>query len=543
MNTSYFYKRAAMALLLLCVPACTKLDQKVYSALPNSNFWQTPDQIKAGVAPVYQQLTNLANGNTYNLNEVSSDEQIIPTRGNDWYDGGKWQQLWLHTWTPETNTLNDAWNEIFGGIGKANFILSIINNLPQKPDNVDAISAEVKTVRAYYYYLAMDLFGNVPLVSDFNTDPNSVTNSARVDIYKFIESDLRSAIPLLPETVDGSTFGRATKWMGFALLAKLYLNAEVFTGTANYAAAGAACDSIIKSGKYQLEPGYFDNFQVKNQGSRENIFVVPFNNAYIPNNNWENETLHYQSVISFGMTGGSWNGYSSMQAFYNLFDTVSTYTTNNGNVYRTYRDQRSGTWLVGQQFSTRYPYPPDKNVMVRSADPSLALKDAQTNLPLVYDPNIDVISNPADIFRTKGVRNIKYFPEAGTASSQSNAIVVFRLADILLMKAEVDIRLGSNLGEALTLINQVRERAYSGDAGFDFTPADLTLDKLLAERGRELSWESWRRNDLIRFGTFGQARTPGKVADNPDGHLKLYPIPGPQLTANPNLKQNPGYTP
>lgn len=541
MNTKYLHKIIPVVLLLAIFPACTKLDQKVYSALPNENFWQTPDQITAGVAPVYQQLTNVVNGNTYNLNEVSSDEQIIPTRGNDWYDGGKWQQLWLHTWTAETTPMNDCWNEIFSGIGKANFILSIVNGLPNKPSNIDAINAEVKTVRAYYYYLAIDLFGNVPLVSDFNTDPNTVTNSPRADIYNFIETDLKASIPLLPQNVDGSTFGRATKWFAFSLLAKLYLNAEIFSGTARYSDCIAACDSVILSNKYQLEPGYFDNFQVKNQGSKENIFVVPFNNAYIPNFNWENQTLHYQSTISFKMSGGSWNGLCTMKAFYDSFDTTSTYATNNGNVYRTYRDQRSGTWLIGQQFSTQYLYPPDKNVLYKSADASLELHDVQTGLPLIYDPNIDVISNSADYFRVKGARNIKYFPEAGTASNQSNANVVIRLADVMMMKAEAEVRTGTGLADALTQVNKIRERAYSGDASHDWTPANLTLDNILAERGREFSWESWRRNDLIRFGKFGQARVPGKTADPMDGHLNIYPIPTPQLTANPKLKPNPGY--
>src|SRR5690625_2522593 len=160
---------------------------------------------------------------------------------------------------------------------------------------------------------------------------------------------------------------------------------------------------------------------------------------------------------------------------------------------------------------------------------------------------MNTISSPKSEFRLAGVRNIKYFPEAGTAGDQSNDMVLFRYADILLMKAECEVRLGKNLTEALTLVNQVRERAYGGDESHDWTASDLTLDSLHEERGGELAWELWGRQDMMRYeiasGTpyFSAARVPDKDQDPADGHLLLFPIPAQQISANPNLKQNPGY--
>lgn len=548
--TRSYIKIILLVALLFSFQACTNLSQHVYSVTPIQNFYQTPDQIAAGLAPAYQALTAIAGNpsNVFNLQEVSSDEVIVPTRGADWYDNAQWQQLWLHTWPTGHNVVNGAWGDIYNGIGKINFILSVVNGLPNKPATIGEINAELKVLRAYFYYLAMDLFGNVPLVTDFNTNPNTVTNSARKDVFNFIESEIKANIDSLPTNVDASTYGRVTKWMAFALLAKIYLNAQVYTGTPRWTDCIAACDSIINSGKYSLLPNYFDNFAVNNSdlvgSGNENIFVVPFDKTNIGGDNMEMATLHYQSDKTFGLSGSPWNGFSSTADYYAQFDTSSTYTTQGNEILRTYKDQRTGQFLIGQQYAIPYNYPP--STYVYWADPSLALKDAQTGLMLKFSPYVLQLSNPADTFRLAGLRNIKYFPEAGTAGSQSNDVVLFRYADILLMKAECEVRLGTNLSDALMLVNKIRERAY-GNNLHDWALLDLTLDNILAERARELAWEGYRRQDLIRFevasGTpyFSGARTPAKPADPADHHLYIYPIPAQQITANPNLKQNPGY--
>lgn len=537
MKTKNLYKYLA-AVSILYFTACTNLNQHVYSVVPNADFWQTPAQIAAGIAPAYAALTAIPDGNVYNLNEITTDEMIVPTRGSDWYDNNQWQQLWLHTWPDNHNIVNGAWGDIYNGIGRANFTLTTLNELPNKPNNLAEYNAELKTLRAYFYYQAMDLFGNVPIVTNFHTNPDSVTNSTRQQVYSFIESEVKSNIDLLPENVDASTYGRVTKWMAFALLAKLYLNAGVYTSTPDWQGCIDACDSIIASGKYSLMPDYFDNFSVNNQNSTENIFVVPFDKVNIGGDNWEMQTLHYQNNVNFSMSGSPWNGFSSTAAFYNQFDTSSVYKRDGAEVLRTFDDQRTGQYLIGQQYAIPYTYPPSSNVVVLAPD-SLRLTDLQTGKLLDFTPVVKQLSNPADTFRLAGVRNIKYFPEAGTSGNQSNDMVIFRYADILLMKAECELRLGTNLQDALNLVNQIRERAY-GDASHNWTMSGLTLDNILAERARELAWEGWRRQDLIRFGHFGDPRVPAKGQDA-DAHWQIFPIPTQQITANPNLKQNPGY--
>jgi len=506
MRTTFLIRSSVATVLLIAIAtSCTKLDQKVYSVVPESEFWQTPAQIAAGLAPAYQALTNITDADVRDLNEVSGGGILVPTRGNDWYDNGNWQALWTHQWKPDLGPIDGAWSAIFNGIGKVNFTLNAVNALSSKPSNIDAINAELKVLRAYYYFLAMDMFGQIPVVTDFNTDPATVNNSqSRSETYNFIVNEITSNIGALPDKT-GETYGRMTKWGANALLAKLYLNAGVYTGTPNWEAAIAACDNVINSGKYSLSGDYLSNFAVSNEGSPENIFVVPFDKINIGGNNWEMRTLHYQSQLTYNLNGGPWNGYCVTADFYNQYDNS---------------DNRKQMFAVGQQFGSD----------------GTALNDAQTGLPLVFSKYVNELSNPTDTFRLAGARNVKYHPEAGTSGGQSNDMVVFRLADIYLMRAEAKLWSNTDLGGALADVNMVRGRAGVSA----WSAGDLNKENLYHERQRELAWEGWGRNDAIRFGHFGDARTPGKPADA-DKHLELFPIPSPEISANGNLKQNPGY--
>lgn len=551
-----------LAIAGFSISSCTKLDAKVYSVVPNTEFWQTPAEIAAGVAPAYAALQGLPEGNI-ELISASTDEMVIPVRGADWLDGNQHTQEWLHTWTPQNPSMDGLWTTLFGGIGKANFTLSIVNSLPTPPPNLAAINAEVKCLRDYFYFLAMDAFGNVPYVTSFNVDPSTVKTITRAQIYDSILTELQANIELLPANVDATTYGRFTKWAGFALLAKLYLNAEVYTtsttGQANAAAAPAcwaqciaACDSIINSGLFALNPNYFDLFAPTNSNltssGNESIFVVPFDKANIGGMNFEMATLHYQNNLNFPLSGSPWNGYCSAADYYSNFDTNSVYTTKGSTTYRTFLDQRTGQYLIGQQYNIPYSYPPSTNVVV-SADPSLIINDLQFGIPLIFNPIVSSLSDPSGPFRGAGLRNIKYYPDAGTAGNQSNDGVVFRLADIYLMRAEADLRAnGAVSSTSLGYVNAIRTRAYNVSGTTPLTAGQVTLNSILAERARELSWEGWRRNDLIRYdvlnGTFNQyfgaARNPLKTAD-PDAHLQLFPVPANEIVANPNLTQNPGY--
>ena len=550
----------AGSLGLLTMMSCTKLQTNVYSVVPSTSYWQTPAQVAAGVAPAYANLNNVQaiGGSIANMVEGVTDEMIVPTRGNDWGDAGHWNALWYHSYEPTNSNWNNGWNDVFGGISRCNLIIQSVNGLNPAPPTLPSIIAQVKTVRAYYYYLAMSVFGNVPIVTDTTTSSTPATSS-RADVYNFIVTDLKASLPNLSSEVSANTYGQVTKYFAHALLARLYLNALVFTGkpgpsytagTANYQAAISECDSVL-AGPYSLMGDYFDNFSPNNgPGSTENIYAYPCDHTNNKSNTWENAILHYQSNLAFGMKSGAnlWNGFCTQADFYNTFDTSSTYVQSGLNTLRNYKDMRSGQWLIGQQYIGTYNYPPSQNVIV-SGPADQRVIDAGTSAPLAFNPNFTLFSDASPAGRVAGVRNIKYFPSPSSGQNggdMDNDFVIFRLAEIYFIKAEAELRLGQNTGDALQLINAIRNRAY-GDASHEITSAQLTLPFLLQEKGREMAYEGVRRDDLIRYQIEGDgpyfttARNAGNKPADPDQHLMVFPIPSLQITANPNLTQNSGY--
>jgi len=488
------------------IESCKKLPQNTYSVVPIANFFQTPQQIAAGLAPAYTAALPLQTENVFQLNEATTDEMIIPTRGNNWYDGGEHQELWTHA--VDFNNANDAngWTDLSNGITKCNFVISIINGLATKPSNAAALVAEIDVLRDYYIFLMMDLYGNIPLVTTYSASAD-ISQHTRADVYAYLVKDLLANVPLLSTdnaTTTPALYGHMNQWAGDMLLAKLYLNAQVYTGTADWANAKKYADMVIASGKYSLQPNFFDNFTYSNRGSVENIFVIPFNYPKIPGNVIQMYTLNYNNNLTYNLTNQPYNGFCAPTAFYDSFDDA---------------DLRKKMWEIGQQYTA-------------AGAPIVGT---------VLSKYVLQLSNPADSFAYAGARSIKYQPQPGTGSAgTSNDGVRFRLADAYMMSAEAALEMG-DAATAVTEVNLIRARAG--------LPAleTITLDQLLMERGHEFAWEGWRRNDLIRFevatGTpyYTGARVPDKVADNPDKHTFIFPIPNAQLATNSKLSQNKGY--
>jgi len=548
------------SLCLLATLSCTKLQTNVYSVIPVTSYWQTPAEVAAGVAPAYSNINSLSQigGDFANMIEGVTDEMVVPTRGNDWGDAGHWNALWFHSYEPTNTNWDNGWKDVFGGISKCNLIITAVNGLSPAPSTLPSILAQVKTIRAYYYYQAMSIFGNVPIVTDTTTSSTPATQS-RKNVYNFIISDLTSSLPNLTSEVSSNTYGQVTKYFAFALLARLYLNQIVFTGTPGpvftagdntnaYTNAINYCDSVM-AGPYSLMTDYFDNFMPSNgPGSTENIFAFACDHINNKSNDWENSILHYQSYLAFGMSTGNnlWNGFCSQADFYNTFDTASTYSVSGSNTLRSYSDQRSGQWLIGQQFIGTYNYPPYQNVIVAGPVANY-VKDAGTGANLAFNPNFTLFSDASPAGRLAGIRNIKYFPAASSGQNgqdMDNDFVIFRLAEIYLIKAEAELRSGSNPADALALVNMLRARAYGSSS---HALATLDLPTLLAEKGREMAYEGVRRDDLIRYEVtdglkyFTGPRTVGSKAQDPDDHWMVFPIPALEITANANLQQNPGY--
>lgn len=561
---------AAIALLGLTVISCVKLDVKSFSVIPNSTFWQNTAEISAGKAPAYAQLTNVVgHSNTGNMQEILSDEMVYPTRGSDWYDGGQWARIYYHQADKNDvdGNLNGTWSDLFNGAGNCNFVIYTLQNLQSPDPNLKADVAEMVALRSFYFYQAMDLYGNIPYVTNFKVDPATVTNIPRAQVFDSLETNLKAALPYLSSNVDATTYGKVNKYMAFSLLARMYLNAQVYTGTPRWADCIAMCDSVL-AGPFQLESNYFNCFYGTNNTSAENIFVVPYSaNGLINGNGNIQATIQFNSSLTFGIPccGFGNNGASATHDVYKLYDTASVYSYNtvtiNGrqitNLLRTFNDQRSAQWLIGQQFQGDgiTNYPPNKNWVVNNTDPCCTYNGDTSTMrttrigdfynglytPVIYYDQMTEFNNGTDTFRHAGLRNIKYWPQPGPSNgSMGNNFAVFRLAEIYLMRGESLFNQGG--GNALQDFNMVRTRAYSGSVANNWKPSDLTADNILAEREREMAWEQVRRTDLIRFGKYTNARSfPPKAADAADNHTLILPIPLGQLSTNKNLKQNPGY--
>jgi starch-binding outer membrane protein, SusD/RagB family len=522
--------------------SCVDLEEEVFSEVTADNFFQTEEEFISALGQAYSSLGGLGNhSGLWSINELASDEVTISTKGGDWFDGGVLLQLHQHEFLPDNPFFNNSWNFLYGGINTCNRLIFSFESLDNP--NSPAFIAELRALRALYYYWAMDAFGNIPLVTDFTqVDPPGTTS--RAEIYNFLISELNEIIPLLPVSRDGTTYGRMTKWAALMIRMKIYLNAEVYTGTPQWALAAADAEEIINSGPYSLMPSYRDNFVINNSGSTENIFVYPYDKVFAGGFNWVMMTLHIASQSTFNLTQQPWNGYQTVEEFYNSYVDPEKNPGVQGPVWKGLAleqsegtiDGRLSNFLVGPQFRSNGQPLEDPGVEPfdatgRNGDPN--------GPPITFMPYLNEIWPQG--LRQAGARIAKYEFEMGGTNNMSNDFVVFRLSDAILSLAEARFRLG-NTAEALALVNQIRARAGNLDP---FTT--LTEENLLAERGREMYVEMTRRQDLIRFGKYGEAWWPfqgmnrPKRVHAPGSFLELFPIPEPQRLANPKLTQNPGY--
>lgn len=535
MNISSFKKFSIIGLML--VGSCTNLDEKnyLYDAATAENFGQTEAEIVSLIAAAYTNLYGSfgADGTIMCLTEVPSDELVVPTRGPDWGDGGHWVRLKLHTYKPNDPKIGGTWDFLFKGVNTCNRVLAILE--PIGTPTSEKFISELKALRAIYYYWLLDLFGNVPISTDFSkTDPPA--NNTRKEVYDFVEKELTDALPNLQKTGpnDNATYGRVNYYTAQAVLAKLYLNAQVYTGTAQWDKAIAACDDIINSTKFSLMANYRDNFKKENKGSTEFIWVIPYDDIQATGFNLPHATLHMASQDTYQMGGQPWNGWASVQEFYNSYIDPAQNPGPQGTVVGLDQkgtpttgtlDKRLSNFIVGPQFR---------------ADGVTPLADGAADATdpdgpnIVFTPFINELQPGA--WRQSGARIGKYEFYKGMTGQLSNDWVIFRYADILLTKAEAVARKNANWndGVALALVNQIRT-VHGGVDPY----TTLTVDKFLAERGREMFFETTRRQDMIRFNTYNSAFRFHPA--DADAHVNIYPIPEAQVNANKNLKQNPGY--
>lgn len=571
------YIIGSMLLSSILLASCS-LDETPRSKFSEEEAFSTPKLVYVNtVANVYSSIGNglygSDGGSVHTFQEFSSDASMIPGRQGDWVDGGAWQNIFLHNFESSVSKYNDVWNNLYRVIGLANSSIDRLNKyLDEHPEYAEYVY-ELRALRAVYYYYVMDLFGQVPLVVSSQVSANEVAQSNRSDVFKFVTSELAECIPHLSDSKsqnEGEYYGRITKAVAYMCMAKCAINAPVYTiddttptsysafvgtdksgkataseeqgktvsemgkninitldgKTRNAWETAAYCADQIASLGYRLQPSYADNFIVANQNSVENIWTRPNDcvNYKIEDYNIV-RTLHYNHGGAIGYQG--WNGAcSSKQQM-----LVYGYGTANP-------DPR-----LKLNFYT------DKDYMEETGK---AVEDGATGKDLEYMPlavKVDfTATDDPHAMKCAGARMKKYEFDKSTTQQYSfnNDLVIWRYADVLLLKAEAEYRMG-NKAEALTIVNEVRGRVAA-------TPrTELTLNDILDERMLELAWEGVRRQDQIRFCTFTEPTadrfkgvthnaSAGDYNDDTQGYTMVYPIPYAVLNLNKKLHQNPGYT-
>ncbi|MCY3615794.1 MAG: RagB/SusD family nutrient uptake outer membrane protein [Bacteroidetes bacterium] len=538
--------------LLFYSVGCTDLTDTVDSQVTAETFFQNDQQFVSAMGDAYSRLTALGGGGSpAQFNEATTDEIIVPARGQDWSEGGFWYRVNSHSWTEADGTFNGFWNTYFSGINNANRLIfqfeSAVESGAADPALAETFISELVAMRAFYYFWLLDAFGNVPIVTSFvdaeekPSQPSSNFAEGRRMVFQFVEKELLDNVGNLSTDTRG-TYGRMNQYVARMTLAKLYMNAEVYTGTGRWGDALTQLNEIINSGQYSLAANYHDNFAVQNDGSPENIFVVPYDKVFLTGLNLHQMTLHYGSQNTYNFQFQPWNGWSATQKMYeSVIDPMqnpgpqgevwgSEPTSDDAGLERVMGtlDDRLGNFLVGPQYTSGGE---------RITDSGIYSDFDRNGSPLTFTPAMNDLEAVA--CRQCGARIGKYAFENGIGSSGSNDFVIYRYADVLLLKAEALWRMNAGSAEALALVNQIRMR--SGVDPF----MSLDADKLIGERGRELFWEQTRRQDLIRFAGVEGGETryndPWQFKPISESWRNVAPIPRNQLEANSNLVQNPGY--
>lgn len=520
--------------------SCTNLDEKIYSEIISDELKPTEDDVISVVAPAYTAMRDVLFGWTgfFDVQEESSDEIVTPGRPGGWIDGGIYKTMHCHTWTSLQSHLRGVWTNIYSGVNYCNRYIYQIESgaLNVNEDLKDDLIAELRAMRCLYYYLLLDNFRDVAFIDKYDVPDDYLPEQISSDkLFQWIESELKDVVPLLTEEVDMSTYGRMTKWSASFLLARLYLNAEVYVNQARYADCEELCTAIMNSGKFQLTENYKDNFITENQNSTELIFAIPFDEQLGGNFHYHMKTLHNENQKTYNMTVQPWGGSCAIPQFVDTYDVDDS--------------RLEDTWIMGQQ----YDYKGNMlycSVEASRKDDPLSFTNTATHIDLCKED--------------EGYRLGKYEIKMGALGSLSNDFPLFRYADIYLMKAECLLRTGKSGAGAL--VTEVRKRNFSSNpAKATVTDADLLkgscyeygefhegnfieyqggsdiqFGRLLDEYGWEFAGEAHRRMDLIRFGVYTTKKWFCKTRVG-DDKRKYFPIYETILNDNPNLIQNKGY--
>ncbi len=531
MKTIYIKSFASACAAVLFMTSCTDLDVDIksqYTSFPNSD-----EAAEAVTANVYYAMRGPLGRNYHEAQSLSTDEVAGVSMGTDYYDGGAYLRKTEHSWTADNGA--GYWGDVMSGITNCNTVLALFGD----PDS--DISAPVRAVRAYYFWVLMDSYGDVPLITKLLSEGESIDRSPRAEVAEFIESELLAVLDKLPTEVNEANYGKPTRWMAEALLAKLYINWAVYTSSnvADYTPSATNsklndvakyCDDIISSGNFNLTDSYLSKFYPENGYKiKDFIYVMPYDRQNQQGMTYARFWTHRSAQKGFygvdlpNSVGGNWR---MLPEFVDKFCLTG--------------DDRNGQIIGGKLFvrdpntylATTTPWTVDGQQVELTKDIKLVTGGEST-----LDTGNDLTG------RSQGYRSIKFYMDLQTTKAQSrnqsNDVPIFRYADILLMKAEAILRgaTATNGDTPMSLMNQIRSYVHA-----PLVTANPTLDELLDERAREFADENWRRNDLIRFGKFEDPWGFKYLnSNNTAKYLRIFPLPTDVLNSNTNWTQNTGY--
>jgi hypothetical protein len=530
-----FLKFFMISGLALALVGCTDLEEDLVGDITEDIVVDGvsvdgPDGPSGPLTALYGELRNAGtanHGGYYSIQEIPTDEMVIAAKGGDWFDGGILVELHKHTYGSTHPFVNGTWNQTYNGIATANE--NIASGLLDESQ-----TAQARAVRAYFYWRLLDLYGRVKIATDLAPDP---PQASRQEVFNFVESELLASLGISEVTdnmdlensplPDGGSAYAMNRYGALGLLSKLYLNAEVYTGTARWSEAEDAAAFIIDSGVYQLcgegctvtnlgarpdvesDPkdleGYAAVFAANNQGNPEHIFSVRFDEATGAGMNFGQMNLHYSSQFTWNFNEQPWNGYATLEEFYNSYENGDARKVNN--------------FIVGPQLDFG-----GSALLDYAADD----EDIQLN----YTPKINELAPNSQ--REAGARASKFSYKQFGRADMDNDFPIVRLGDVYLMRGEARARQSGNWSDAEADVNVLRARA-----GVSAYMGNLTGDEFLAERGREMFQETARRTDMIRFGAYNGTWWEKPVSES---FRNVFPIPQEQINAaSGTLTQNTGY--
>lgn len=507
----------------------SNLEEIVYSDVTEQNY--SYESATAAMGIVYANMRNLfGHTNYYMAQETTSDAIVMPANPSGWDDGGIYRRMHLHTWNSENPQLMNMWSALYRGVINANRVIEqLMAGQVPTPEGVatETLVGEMRAARAFFYWLICDNFGDAPLVTTTATDlPGRAT---RRQIYDFVVSELIETLPVLSEATGTAMHGRFNRWAAKALLANVYLNAQVYTGEEKWAECLKECNDIIESGAYRLEANYRDVFATENEHSSEIVFAIPFDENrgggfFVHMFSW-----HAALRDKWDMQVTPWGSGSAV----GVPQFIDTYDLD---------DQRlPDTWLMGPQYA------------IDGVTPLRGSYD-QAGQHLVFT---NALPDGRFAGESEGYRQNKFEIKIDARFDLGNDFPFFRYAQVLLMKAESLLRTGDAEGAAL-IVSDVRRRNFDDAAKATVIGADLLADTryrygyvedytvvdpgntepvpyggLMDELGWEFAWEAQRRRDNIRFGVF---TTKSWLSHQPQGNDRsVFMIPQAAVNANPNL--------